>query len=93
MSIYTKMVVSIIEAQEGIIGPLALEQAQKVPGLKIDWEEKEIVIEGEEKEIINTLVKQYEHFFGKASVEACKDAVRGLIKEMPQEGQVPDLLR
>jgi hypothetical protein len=92
MSIFTSMAEKIIEEQEGIIGPIALEQAQKVKGLKIDWDKKDISIEGNETEVVEKLIEQYEHLFGQASVEACKEAVRNLIPQVPQN-QVPQLLR
>ena len=64
---------SIIREQEGIIGPVALEQARKVPGLKLDWPKHEVVLEGNKKEIVEKLVEQYEYLFGQASVEVCKN--------------------
>lgn len=82
----------IIKEQEGIIGPIALEQAQKVQGLKVDWLKREIVIDGNKTIVIETLVEQYKGLFGQASVEACKEAVKGIITDVPQD-QIPPLLR
>ncbi len=79
------MVVKIIREQESIIGPVALEQARKVPGLHLDWEKHEVRLEGDQKEIIEKLVEQYEYLFGRASVEVCKDAVRKLLPQIPQD--------
>lgn len=91
MSIYKSMIIKIIEKQEEIAGPLALEQAQKVKGLNLVWEKREVIIEGDEKEVINNLIKQYELLLGRASVEACKEAVKGIIDDLPHD-KLPDLL-
>lgn len=86
------MTEKIIKQQEGIIGPLALEQAQKVPGLKVDWPKKDVKFDGNEKDIVEKLVEQYKGLFGQASVEACKEAVRGVVKDVPKD-QLPQLLQ
>lgn len=86
MDIYSQAAEKIIKEQEGIIGPVALEQARKVAGLKVDGA---IAIEGDKTEVLQHLVEQYEHLFGRASVEVCKEAVQGLI---PPE-QLPALLK
>ena len=92
MDIFAQIAEKIIEEQEGIIGPIAIEEAQTVPDLKIDWEKHEIKVEGNPKDVIEKLVEVYRDFFGQASVEVCKDAARGLIKNIPAE-QLPELLR
>lgn len=92
MDIFGKLVEKIIAQQETIIGPVALEQAKKVVGLNINWPKHEVTIEGNKTDIVEKLVEQYQGLFGQASVEACKEAVRGIISEVPQN-QVPALLR
>jgi len=92
MDIFAKIAEKIIKEQETIIGPVALEQAKKVAGLKIDWPKHVVVLEGDKKEIIEKLVEQYEYLFGQASVEVCKDAVRGIISKIPQD-QMPQFLQ
>ena len=91
MDIFAKIVEKIIREQEGIIGPVALEQARKVPGLKIDWPKHVVVLEGDKKEIVEKLVEQYEYLFGQASVEVCKDAVKDIISSIPKT-QMPQFL-
>ena len=86
------MVEKIIEKQESIIGPIALEQASKVAGLKVNWPKHEVTLEGNQKDVVDQLVKQFQHLFGQASVEACKEAVKGMISQVPQD-QVPYLLK
>lgn len=91
MNIYTDLAEKIIQAQERVIGPLAIEQAQKVHGLTIDWTKKEVTIQGNSSTVLEQLVKQYEHLFGQTSVEVCKDAVKGMIDDVPKD-QVPPVL-
>lgn len=78
MDIFAQMAEKIIKEQESIIGPVALEQAKKVSGLNIDWQRHEVEIDGDEKAILEKLVQQYEHLFGRASVEVCKEAIRNM---------------
>lgn len=92
MDIHSKMVEKIIQEQEKIIGPVALEQAKKVPGLSVDWPKHIITFSGNKKEIIEKLVGQYKSLFGPASVETCKDAVKGMLSDVPKD-QVPALLQ
>lgn len=92
MDIFAQIAEKIIREQEGIIGPVALEQASKVPGLTLNWLKHEVVLVGDKKEIVEKLVEQYEHLFGQASVEVCKDAVKGLISTIPQN-QMPQFLQ
>ena len=92
MDVFGQIVEKIIKEQEGIIGPIALEQAQKVPGLKIDWQKHEVKFEGSQKDVVEKLVEKYRDFFGQASVEVCKDAAKRFLPKIPQE-QVPAMLR
>ncbi len=88
MDIFARLAQDIIKAQEKIIGPVALEQARKVQGLKVNGE---VVIEGNKTEVVEHLVEQYRDLFGQASVEICKDAVKISIKDIPKD-QLPSLL-
>ena len=90
MDIFAQMAEKIIKEQEGIIGPVALEQARKVDGLSVDWEKHEVALAGDEKAIVQKLVEQYQHLFGQTSVEVCKDAIRNL--QVPVDN-LPALLR
>ncbi len=92
MNIFATLAEKIIEKQESIIGPIALEQANKVNGLKVNWQKHEVAIEGDQKGVIDKLIEQYEHLFGKASIEACKEAVKGIMNQVPQD-QMPSLLK
>jgi hypothetical protein len=89
--IFSQIAVNIISAQERVIGPLALEQAKKVSGLTLDWSKHEVKIEGNETGVVDNLVKQYEHLFGLASIQVCRDAAKNLLSELPKE-QLPSSL-
>ena len=92
MDIFSKMAEKIIIEQEGVIGPIALEQAKKVHGLSVDLEKHQIIFSGNKTEILEKLVEKYKQLFGQASIEVCKDAVRSMLSQIPQD-QVPALLR
>lgn len=91
MDIYAQLAEKIIKEQETIIGPVALEQAGKVPGLKVSMQDEHVVLEGDKKNILENLVKQYEKLFGMTSVEVCREAVKGIISQAPPD-QVPQML-
>ncbi|MEO6508587.1 MAG: hypothetical protein ABIO02_01415 [Patescibacteria group bacterium] len=85
------IVKQIIHGQEAIIGPMALEQAKKVAGIQIS-SAGDIKIQGNEKDVLTSLVEQYEKLFGRASVEVCKDAVKE-IRPAPLPDELPEILR
>lgn len=88
MSVYEEIIARIIKGQEAIIGPVAVEQAQRVSGLKVDWAKHEVAISGDEAEVVDKLVDIYKELFGQISVEVSKEAASSLIgrlegKELP----------
>lgn len=89
--IYSLAVSHIIQGQQAIIGPIAIDQAKKVPGLKV-VNANTVEISGNGKEILDHLVHQYEGLFGRASIEVCKDAIREINPAVPRE-QLPDILQ
>lgn len=86
-----QLVVQIIKAQERVIGPLAVEQAKKVPGLTVDWNTKQVLIKGDTLAVLEELINQYEHLFGQTSIDVCKNAVKGMLDTIPKE-QLPPVL-
>lgn len=90
----TNMVREIIAHQAMIIGPLAIEQANKVSGLKVsDGEKINIEIKGNDPgTVVTGLVRKYEELFGQASVEVCKDAIKEIKPPIPSD-DLPDILR
>ena len=81
----------IINAQLLILGPLALEQAKKVDGLILDSSNK-VSIDGNEKTVLESLVKNYEHLLGQTSVAVCKNAIKDDLQDYPKE-QLPEVLQ
>lgn len=93
MNTIEKIVGRIIKEQELIIGPVAWEEARKVQGLKVvDMKSGAVEIQGNEGEVVDRLVAQYERLFGRASREVCKDAASHLILDL-SPAQVPKSLR
>ena len=92
MTIFDKIPLRIIKEQELIIGPLAWDEARKVIGLIVDQSHNSVSFSGDEKDIVNRLVAQYERLFGLASHEVCKEAVQDLIAEMSPE-EIPSSLK
>ena len=89
---FNQIPIRIITEQELIIGPIAWDEAGKVSGLIINYQEKTVSFSGDSKDVINRLVDQYKRLFGRASHEVCKEAVVGLISEM-SAADVPSSLR
>ena len=80
---YDILIKAVVKAQEEVLGPLANEIAYKV------------LIVGPtvpNKEVLGKLVNEYKFVFGQASVETCKDAVRGLKLNIKDE-DLPDILK
>lgn len=91
INIHNEIIVKIIREQEKIIGPLAVEEANKVPGLVYDPNTNKVDTVGNANTIIDHLIEQYKKLFGQASVEVCKDAAIDLITKIP-EGNRPSML-
>ena len=91
---HQQIVIKIIREQSLIIGPLAWDEARKVQGLTvIDHTEAQLTIpDGDSKNVINSLVAQYQRIFGKASHEVCREAVQDIIAKMPPE-EIPSSLK
>jgi hypothetical protein len=93
MDVYEKIIVKIIQAQEAIIGPVAIERAQQVKGLSItDWSNQEVKITGDEEKIVDNLIDVYKDLFGQISVEVSKEAAGSLTAELPAD-HVPSELK
>jgi hypothetical protein len=92
MDIYNEIAEKIIEQQESIIGPVAIEQASQLHELNVDWPNHKVVITGDGQQAINKLVGQYKALFGQISVEVCKEAVARLVSQLPAD-QLPESLR
>jgi hypothetical protein len=91
MDVYSEIVKRIIEQQEAIIGPVAVEQAMHIPNLEVDWDKHQVNVKADGAKVIDKLVQQYKELFGKISVEVCREAAGPLMKKLP-EGQLPKTL-
>lgn len=90
MDPYTEVANKIVTEQKSIIGPIALEMAGKVSGLKI--ESGKVEITGNNKEVLGGLVSQYAKLFGKTSVAVCKEAFEPYSDKIPA-ADIPDILK
>jgi len=88
------LIESIIEHQRTIIGPLAIDQARKVSGIKIiNTNQLKVQVESTDTQsLLNQLVKRYEDLFGLTSVEVCKEAVKESTIHISDK-DLPDILR
>lgn len=89
MNKYEQAALNIINMQKEIIGPLAVDMAKRVEGLKIE-NEKSLSIVGDPKSVLYLLVKEYEVLFGALSVKVSKDSIKDL-NIAPEE--LPDILK
>lgn len=85
MDIYEQIAAKIIHSQEGIIGPVAIEQAQQVAGMSVDWSKQEVSITGDKVKAIEALIEQYKVLFGQISVEVSREAVSSLMGQLPPD--------
>lgn len=81
--IYAQIAVKIISGQEAIIGPVAIEQAQKVAGITVDWNAKQVALSGDKVKVIESLIDQYKELFGQISVEVSRQAAAPLMSQLP----------
>ena len=79
---YSQIAQRIIKGQEAIIGPVAIEQAQAVSSLEVDWKNKKVTVKGDGAKVIDELVEKYKTLFGQISVEVCKEAAGPLIGKL-----------
>ena len=91
MDVYTNAARQIIKEQQAIIGTIAYDQARKVTGLDVK-SDGNVTITGNAKEVLGNLVNVYSQFFGNASVEVCRDAVRQVKPELSSD-ELPDILK
>ncbi len=94
MPILDQIAVRIVKEQELIVGPLAWHQASKVQGLRVDEKTGAVSIidVSHGSLVLDQLVGQYEHLFGRASREVCREAAAPLVADLPA-GEVPASLR
>ena len=91
MDVLSEIVLSIIDRQRSIIGPVALEQAMQVPGMAVNWRKRTVSFSGDKRAAVDALVRKYEGLFGQLSVEVCRDAARRLLTQLPADQQPKSL--
>ena len=91
MDIFVLAAQQIIKAQVAVIGPIALEQAKTISGLKV-INADQVEISGNPQQALEALVKRYANFFGQASIEVCKDVIREIKPPIPAT-DLPDILK
>jgi predicted Zn-dependent protease len=89
--VYAQIIEKIIAQQEAIIGPIAIQQAEMVGELKIDWPQHSVNISGSPQVAIDDLVQQYKDLFGQIAVETCKEAASKLLSQLPANEQPKSL--
>lgn len=92
MDVYEQIVAKIIKSQEVIIGPVAIEQAERVPHIKVGPDAEKITIDGDAAKAIDMLIEVYKELFGQISVEVSKDAASSLLGKLPA-GELPEALK
>ena len=92
MSIYATIAEKIIAQQEQIIGPVAAQQASQVEGIVIDGNTHTVTLNGNEKQIVDNLIRQYQELFGQIAVEVSKEAASKVAASLTSE-QLPELLK
>lgn len=93
MDLYTQIAQKIIEAQEQVIGPVAISQAQDVQWLTVNWEDGHAVTVDRQHatESIDELVAQYEDLFGPIARETSKEVTLRYVAQLPPD-QIPKSL-
>lgn len=92
MDVYAQIVESIIRHQEAIIGPVAIEQAQQIADLQIDWPNHKVSVGGDPVRVIDNLVQAYKSLFGQISVEVSKEAAASLLGQLHPD-RLPQTLK
>jgi predicted Zn-dependent protease len=92
MDVYAQIVESIIRHQEAIIGPVAVEQAEHVQGLQVDWAQHQVTVSGDPVSVIDNLVQAYKNLFGQISVEVSKEAAGSLLGRLEVD-KLPQTLK
>ncbi len=91
MDPYVEAVSRIIKEQQSIIGPIAVDQANKVTGLSVGAG-NDVKISGDKKTVLTNLVNQYAKLFGQASIEVCKEAIEPF-RDKIAVTDIPDILK
>ena len=86
---YERLIKSIIDETEMIVGPVAITQANKVKGLEIT---RIIKIKGDPQKIIKSLLENYKSIIGEVAVTIAKRGTKPIL-EKNLKLKVPEELR
>lgn len=91
---YIEVIRSIIKSQMAIIGPMAVEEANKIEGLSIDNKLENISINfAHPEDSVRRLVAQYASLFGSISIEVSKEAINSVAKDKQLNINVQELIQ
>ncbi len=91
MDKYNRAIVTIINEQKLIIGPLAVNVAQRSNGLRV-VSETSIDIVGDPKIALSDLVQEYSKIFGATSIKVSRDALKRMSPNLSPE-ELPEILK
>ncbi len=83
--LFDQIAEKIIEQQEAIIGPVAVEQAKQVRALKVNWPQHDVDVQGDPQAAIDNLIEQYKELFGQIAVQVSKEAVANILAQLPAD--------
>jgi hypothetical protein len=92
MNTYQEIIKSIIQAQMNIIGPMAVEEANKVEGISVDFGLNNITITGDNAQLVQKLITQYSLLFGAISIEVSKEAIEKIMKNSKENIKLPAII-
>lgn len=90
-ALFDQIAEKIIEQQEAVIGPIAVEQAKQIRELKIDWPQHDVDVTGNPQQAIDELVEKYKELFGQIAVQVSKDAAASILAQLPADQQPKSL--
>ncbi|MDB5184183.1 MAG: hypothetical protein JWO07_864 [Candidatus Saccharibacteria bacterium] len=82
-SLFSQIAEKIIEQQEAIIGPIAVEQAKQIRELAINWPKHDVGITGSPQDAIDDLVEKYKELFGQIAVQVSREASASFLAQLP----------
>jgi len=91
-TIFDQIAEKIIEQQEAVIGPIAVDQAKQIQELKINWPQHEVDVTGNPQEAIDDLVEKFKELFGQIAVQVSKEVAGPMLAQLPAN-QIPDSLK
>ena len=90
--LFDQIAEKIIEQQEAVIGPIAVEQAKQISALKINWPQHQVDVTGDPQAAIDGLVEQFKELFGQIAVQVSKEVAGPMMAQLPSN-QIPDSLK